>query len=153
MSDELPREDFLAGVKALPLVSIDLVVRDAKDRVLVGERVNRPAQGSWFVPGGRVRKDETLDAAFHRICLGELAVRCSRADARLLGVFEHHYPDNAGGEDFSTHYVVLAYELAWPEGAKLPFDQHSAWRWLDDETLRRDPGVHPNTSAYAKSPS
>jgi colanic acid biosynthesis protein WcaH len=149
MSEELPREDFLAGVRDFPLVSIDLVVRDSLGRVLVGRRVNRPAQGSWFVPGGRVRKDEALDAAFSRISHDELGLRRERGEARFLGVFEHHYPDNAGDEDFSTHHVVLAHGLDWPADAKLPFEQHSAWRWLDDEQLRSDPAVHANTRAYA----
>lgn len=148
--DPLSRELFLAGVRILPLVSIDLVVRDPEGRVLVGCRTNRPARGSWFVPGGRVRKDERLDEAFRRVSAGELGREVARSEARFLGVFEHHYPDNAGGEDFSTHYVVLAHELDWPEGAELPEEQHSAWRWMSDEELRADPEVHENTRAYAR---
>jgi colanic acid biosynthesis protein WcaH len=36
-------------------VSIDLIVRDADGRVLLGLRNNRPARDWWFVPGGIVR--------------------------------------------------------------------------------------------------
>jgi colanic acid biosynthesis protein WcaH len=150
MSELLPREDFLAGVRILPLVSIDLIVRDGDGRVLVGERRNRPAQGSWFVPGGRVLKDESLDEAFRRIAGSELAFGCERQEARFRGVFEHHYPDNAGDESFSTHYVVLAYELDWPQDAELPNEQHAAWRWLGMSELLSDAAVHPNTAAYAR---
>ena len=68
----LGREEFLEVVDRAPLVSIDLAVRDAKGRVLLGKRTNEPAKGCWFVPGGRIHKNERLDAAFRRICLDEL---------------------------------------------------------------------------------
>ena len=148
--DPLSREEFLEGVRILPLVSIDLVVRDGAGRVLVGRRTNRPARDTWFVPGGRVRKDERLDEAFRRLTAWELGFEAERAAARFLGVFEHHYPDNAGDQDFTTHYVVLAHELSWPEGAELPGEQHSAWRWMSDAELLAEPDVHANTRAYAR---
>ena len=59
----LARDDFAQVLRHTPLVSIDLIVRDRDRRVLLGVRVNRPAQGSWFVPGGRIYKYESLDAA------------------------------------------------------------------------------------------
>jgi len=68
----LEKEDFRCLVQHGVLFSIDLVVLDTQNRILVGERVNRPAQGYWFVPGGRVYKNEALMKAFERICLDEL---------------------------------------------------------------------------------
>jgi len=52
----LAEDDFRRAVEMLPLVSIDLLLRDADGRYLTGLRSNPPAQGSWFVPGGRIRK-------------------------------------------------------------------------------------------------
>jgi colanic acid biosynthesis protein WcaH len=54
----LKKEDFRRLVQHGVFFSIDLVVRDNQNRILVGERINRPAQGYWFVPGGRVYKNE-----------------------------------------------------------------------------------------------
>lgn len=62
----LAQHEFLEIVRLTPLVSIDLIVLDQAGDVLLGRRVNRPAQGMWFVPGGRIRKDETLADAFKR---------------------------------------------------------------------------------------
>ena len=59
----LAHSDFLAVVAHAPLVSLDLVVRDPDGCVLVGLRTNRPAQGSWFVPGGRIYKNERVAEA------------------------------------------------------------------------------------------
>jgi colanic acid biosynthesis protein WcaH len=66
--------DFLNAIRLTPLVSIDLIVTDGNRRVLLGQRRNRPAQDSWFVPGGRVRKGETLDTAFTRVVRDELGI-------------------------------------------------------------------------------
>lgn len=54
----LDRETFKTIVDAAPLVSIDLLVRNADNQILVGKRVNRPTQRSLFVPRGRILKNE-----------------------------------------------------------------------------------------------
>ena len=74
-------EDFAGVVRLTPLVAIDLIVRDSAGRVLLGERKNEPAKGSFFVPGGRITKNETLTAAFRRITRAELGVERSLTDS------------------------------------------------------------------------
>ena len=146
----LPHEQWLAVVSHAPLVSMDLIVRDAGGRTLLGLRNNEPARGFWFTPGGAIRKNERLDAAYARIAEAELGLPLRRADARLLGVYEHLYDSNfAGAPGIGTHYVVLAYELAAPPTvAELPADQHREWRWLDLPTLLAAADVHDNVKAY-----
>ncbi|WP_188925660.1 NUDIX domain-containing protein [Shewanella algicola] len=61
-------------IENTPLVSIDFVVYNQKGEVLLGKRNNRPAQGGWFVPGGRIKKDELMSAAFKRLAKNELGV-------------------------------------------------------------------------------
>jgi colanic acid biosynthesis protein WcaH len=146
--------DFLDVVRLTPLVSIDLIVTDAHGRVLVGERRNRPARGTWFVPGGRVQKDETLDAAFTRIVEDELGISgMERSAARFYGIFEHRYPDDnfAGEPGVSTHYIVLAYALTLTGTAPIGrFAQHSRYAWLAPEALLARGDVHDNTKAYCR---
>src|SRR5262245_59439512 len=93
----LSREAFLEVVRNAPLVSIDVVVRDARGSVLVGLRNNRPARGWWFVPGGVIRKNERLEQAFRRISQAELGGAQELAATRFLGPFEHLYEDNFAG--------------------------------------------------------
>jgi colanic acid biosynthesis protein WcaH len=147
----LNETDFLTVIRLTPLVSIDLIVTDGNRRVLLGHRRNRPAQGTWFVPGGRIAKDESLDTAFKRIVRSELGVASvERSSSRFYGVYEHRYDDNfAGAEGFGTHYVVLAYAMTISGTVPIGrFDQHSEYQWLlPDELLARD-DVHENTKAY-----
>lgn len=131
------------------LISIDLIVRNPQGQVLLGQRVNRPAQGCWFVPGGRVRKDERLADAFNRLVQEELGSTQSMSDAVFIGPFEHFYTDNFSGDDFSTHYVVLGYQLnvdALP--AQLPHEQHHAYRWFSVDELLNSSDVHLHTKQY-----
>ncbi len=149
-SNHLPAEVFGEVIRNTPLVAIDLVVRDQSGRALLGKRLNRPAQGYWFAPGGRIRKNETLDAAFLRLTAAELGQPIPRSRARLQGVWDHIYEDNVlGAPGYGTHYVVLAHEL-WVDATalQLPTEQHDAYRWLSDTEILADATVHPNTQAY-----
>lgn len=149
----LSREQFLEVVERAPLVSIDLVVRRADGRVLLGKRTNEPAKGCWFVPGGRIHKNERRAAAFRRICEAELGKPFSIDVARFIGVFEHFYPTNFAAQPGSgTHYVVLAYELdAIDLPGKLPADQHGEFDWFEPKRILETEEVHENTKAYFRS--
>ncbi|CDL36959.1 GDP-mannose mannosyl hydrolase [Citrobacter freundii] len=107
----LRHEDFATVVRSTPLISIDLIVENAHGEFLLGKRLNRPVQGYWFVPGGRVQKDEPLHAAFERLTEAELGLRLPLSAAQFYGVWQHFYDDNFSGEDFSTHYIVLGFRL------------------------------------------
>jgi len=146
----LDKDALIEVIKNTPLVSIDLIVKDSGGRVLVGWRTNEPAMGFWFVPGGRILKDERLAEAFERVAKDELGAEVKIENARFLGVFEHLYDENFAKIDgFGTHYVVLGYEIRLDSPKlKLPNDQHSRYRWLTPEGILGSESVHPNTKAY-----
>lgn len=132
-----------------PLISLDLVVEDERGRILLGLRLNRPAQGFWFVPGGRVRKNERLDAAFLRITETELGTPFLRSESKFLGVYEHLYGNSVFGESPDTHYVVLAYRLQVKQAAlHLPSQQHSEYRWFNKIEALQDQRLHKYSRAY-----
>ena len=80
----LSKKRFLKVIKNTPLVSIDLVIKDLENNIWLGKRVNEPAIGKWFVPGGRILKGESLNDAFERITLNEIGYKHSLNEARLL---------------------------------------------------------------------
>ena len=145
----LDKETFRTVVRSAPLVSIDLVVINSQGQVLLGQRTNRPAQSFWFVPGGRILKNEVMAAAFLRLSKAELGFTSELGDAEFLGVYEHFYTDNFSGTDFSTHYVVLGYRLVHDlDLNSLPDAQHHSYRWFDIAELLDSVQVHDNTKAY-----
>jgi colanic acid biosynthesis protein WcaH len=150
----LAPEDFDNVVRLTPLVAIDLIVRSADRRVLLGRRTHEPAKGTLFTTGGRITKNETLAAAFRRISIAELGVEKQIEDSGFLGVYEHFYRTNNHGQPgFGTHYVVLAYELnIAAQDLQLPDDQHGEFVWLTEAEILRSPDVHENVKAYFRPP-
>ena len=145
----LRQEDFATVVRSTPLISIDLIVENARGEFLLGKRLNRPAQGYWFVPGGRVQKDELLSEAFQRLTDAELGLRLPLSAAEFYGVWQHFYDDNFSGQDFSTHYIVLGFRLRVSENdLQLPVDQHEAYRWMAVPQILTSEKVHANSRAY-----
>ena len=144
----LDRETFSTVLSSTPLVSIDLVVRNRDGEILLGQRVNRPAQGYWFVPGGRILKNETLAQAFERLTKEELGRSYSISDASLLGPYDHLYEDCVFGEDISTHYVAIAYSIDVATLEALPVKQHNNYQWLSPDKILQLNNVHENTKAY-----
>jgi colanic acid biosynthesis protein WcaH len=148
---KLPLDAFMHVVKHAPLVSIDLLVYNDSNQILLGWRKNQPAKDFWFVPGGRIHKDETIPAAFARITLSETGMPCEIAHAVFHGVYEHHYPgDNfAAQPDFGTHYIVLAFEIKLTHtDIPLPREQHVEYCWMPIRELLESPKVHMNVKNY-----
>ncbi|WP_036666094.1 GDP-mannose mannosyl hydrolase [Paludibacterium yongneupense] len=144
-------DDFRRVVRDAPLVAIDLLVGDGNGHYLLGLRRNRPAAGFWFVPGGRVYKDEALDAAFARIARAELGLELSRSGATAMGVSEHFYPDSFADVTIGTHYVVLPYRVTVSREAipvRAGEKQHCALEWMSSMQLRTRTDVHAHTRAY-----
>lgn len=145
----LDKKIFQTIVQNTPLVSIDLIIKNAQDQVLLGRRNNRPAQGYWFVPGGRIRKNETLAQAFKRLTCAELDQEFLLDEACFLGVFEHLYVDSVFDSEASTHYIALGYQLIVDVSFDtLPLDQHHQYQWFAINDLLNDANVHENTKAY-----
>ena len=130
-----------------PLISIDLLVKK-DNKILLGKRINKPAQGYLFSIGGRVYKNETIDSAMMRIAKDELNFSLKLTPS-FIGVFEHFYDDSIY-QDVSTHYINLAYEIEIEETLNLPNEQHNEYQWLTINELLKSNKVHKNVKDYFK---
>jgi colanic acid biosynthesis protein WcaH len=150
VASPITEDEFAHIVRLAPLVSIDLVIRDSERKVLVALRTNEPAKGVYFVPGGCIYKNETIEAAFTRILKDETGCSAIFSDAQFLGVFQHFYSTNRFGlSNTSTHYVVLAYEVIFDQRPTITLDrQHSFYQWMTEADLLASTDVHENTKAY-----
>lgn len=87
-----------------PSVTVDVVlltVRGTEVHVLLGQRVNHPARGTWGLPGGFVQPDESLD---------EAAARVLADKAGLRGIFtEQLYTFGSPARDPRTRVISVAY--------------------------------------------
>ena len=131
----LNKIDFSELVKNAPLIAIDLCI--IKNRsILLGKRLNNPAKNCFFVPGGRVLKNEKIKDTTRRILEEETSLRF-KDDIYLvsfLGVFEHFYNNNfLDNKDFNTHYITIAYLIEYKNLVKIDpkkkNEQHSQYIW------------------------
>ena len=146
----LNHADLSVAVRLGPIVAIDLIIRDDSDRVLLGFRTNEPAKGVYFVPGGRIWKDERISDAFERILKAETNYAGTFDQARFRGVHEHFYETNRFGEPgYGSHYVALIYEIRIGINSQLRTDaQHTEFVWWAAPTILTSDRVHENTKAY-----
>ena len=139
---------FKTIIDSTPLVSIDILLKK-DNKVLLGRRINKPAQGYFFSTGGRINKNETIDSAMVRIVKNELNIEL-KFMPEFIGVFEHFYDDSMY-EDVSTHYVNLAYEYEVEQVLDLPTEQHNEYQWFTINELLESKQVHEYTKDYFRN--
>ncbi|WP_133468575.1 GDP-mannose mannosyl hydrolase [Paraglaciecola marina] len=147
----LNKDTFLTVIESTPLVSIDLIIENEHNEILLGNRINEPAKGFWFVPGGRVRKNESLRSAFERLTVDELGQTIEINDAKFFGAYDHFYSENIFDNKCSTHYVALGYRIFKTQNFfnSLPINkQHQNYKWVSVEQLIEDKNTHTYTKNY-----
>lgn len=136
-----------------PLISVDFIIQNPHGKFLLGKRINRPAKGFYFVPGGRVFKNEKLSDAITRIADTELGLKKVDPDfSSFKGVYEHFYEDSFLDKSMSTHYVVLAFSFEL-ESFEYVSDQHCEFQWLSPSEILKSSKVHEYTKNYFHSDS
>ena len=139
---------FKTIVDSTPLISIDILLK--KDgKVLLGKRVNKPAQGYFFSTGGRIIKNETINSAMIRLALNELNIEL-KSTPKFIGMYEHFY-HNSIFNGISTHYVNLAYEYEVEEILDLPTEQHNEYQWFTVDELLKSKQVHKYVKDYFRN--
>ena len=139
---------FKTVVDSAPLISIDFLIKKG-NKILLGWKVNKPAQGYFFSIGGRIDKNETIENAMKIIALNWLNIDL-KSTPDFTGILEHFYDDSMY-ENVSTHYVNIAYEYEIEETPDLPTEQHSEYQWFTVDELLNSDQVHKYTKDYFRN--
>ena len=146
----LSKEDFYLVGSKTNLTSIDLILK-YDNKYLVGKRINNPAKGYYFVPGGFFTKNELLKDVFKRISKKELTIELEMKDFNFLMISQHWYENNFLDDSYGTHYLSIAYtkELTYDEFTKINLnDQHSDTVFLSENEILEKNDVHPYTKGF-----
>jgi colanic acid biosynthesis protein WcaH len=148
-------EKYLSAVNLTQIVSVDLLVRNDEGKILLGKRKNSPAKGYYFVPGGRVYKNETIKEGAKRMVTWELGIYDPNIKLRPRCVSEHLYEDNFAeakdkdGKIIPTHYVCFAFDLDLDSFDMCTFElQHDDFVWLTCEEILSRSDVHEYVKLY-----
>ena len=122
-------------VATMPIATVDAVVV-WRGSFLLGRRNKKPAQGRWWVPGGRILKGETQQKALARKLREETGL--SIKSSSFIGAFDALFPDSHWG--VAAHCIKLLYLVQPRSITKLQTDaQHGEFRWFK----KIDPSWHP----------
>lgn len=71
----LPEEVFLFISRTIPIVNVDLLIKDENGRTLLSWRNDQHAGTGWHIPGGVVRYKETISDRIHAVAASELGAK------------------------------------------------------------------------------
>jgi 8-oxo-dGTP diphosphatase len=110
------------GPPRTPLLTVDVVVVNAQDRVLLIRRGRPPFEGALALPGGFVDVGETVEAAARRELREETAVTVGKLT--LVGVYSDPARDPRG------HTCTVAYLARARSSAARAGDDAASVAWV-----------------------
>ncbi len=127
----IPKELYKQILAVIPIVCIDIVIRNVKGQYLLVKRKNEPLKGDWWVVGGRVLQGETLSNACIRKILEEIGLTIT--ELNFLGVYEDLFDKNAFEVPGPYHTISIVFEAHIKKDQIIQLDsQHSDWGWFDN---------------------
>ena len=115
----IPEKEYAQILEVLPILCVDIAVRNSKGEYLLVKRGNEPLKGEWWVPGGRVLKGETLEQAAIRKIEEEAGIKVD--SVKPMGYYEDTAHTNRFGSCVPLHSVsvVFSVEVDDFDGVKL----------------------------------
>lgn len=121
-------ETYKQIIEVLPILCVDVIVKNAQGKYLLIKRGNEPKKGQWWVIGGRVLKGETCE---------EAAIRKIREEVSLnvnvvlpIGYFELVIGAHPFGLELPYHSVSIVYETLATDNQQVRLDDQSVeWKY------------------------
>jgi ADP-ribose pyrophosphatase YjhB (NUDIX family) len=115
-----------------PLIGVGAAVfKDSS--VLLIKRGNPPLYGSWSLPGGRAKSDESLEEAAKREVYEECGIKIDVLD--LVKLFEYIERVDDGRVKF--HYIVFDFNAAYISGSLRHSSDALDSTWVELDELHR----------------
>jgi colanic acid biosynthesis protein WcaH len=118
-TDKIPLTLYELITDSIPIASVEAVI--SKDNSLLFlRRINSPAKGQWWFPGGRIRKGETLGDALSREVKEETDLEV--IESERVNVYSRIFDER--------HDITIVY-LCKCKGDKIVLnDEHSEYRYF-----------------------
>lgn len=124
----IPAEQYKQIVEAIPILCVDLLVKNLNGEYLLVERTNEPLKGRYWVIGGRVHKGETIRQAATRKAKEELGLRVQ--DMEFVGFHEYMFRENPFGLESGVHTVSIVFLTTVDGRQRIELDSQAAsWKY------------------------
>lgn len=127
----IPTEHYQQIIEVLPILCVDVVVKNSRGEILLIKRDNEPRQGEWWVIGGRVLKGETLEQAVIRKVQEETGLTVE--SVQPIGYYEAVSQENPFGLNSRLHAVSVVFSTVVDGNQKIKLDEQSSdWTFAKD---------------------
>jgi len=124
----IPAEQYKRILEVMPILCVDVVIRNARGEYLLVRRANEPLKGQWWVIGGRVHKNETLEQAVIRKVRQETSLDIRKM--LPIGYYEETFKNNSIKLDTRFHAISVVFAVAIGNDVKIRLDmQSSEWKF------------------------
>lgn len=125
---DLPEELFLFISTLTPLINVDLLIKDERNRTLLTWRQDEFYGSGWHVPGGIIRYKEHAQNRIQKVAEQELGCSVNAESVPIL-ITENFSPSNERGHFISMLYrcQVIGRVEASLQAGETP--QRGQWRW------------------------
>ena len=118
----IPARAYSGMIKALPILCVDVIIRNNKGEYLLIRRANEPLKNQWWVVGGRVLKGERLEKAAIRKVRQEIGLVVK--SVQPIGFYEDVFKKNNHCESF-LHSVSVVFSAKIGQHQKIKLDAQS----------------------------
>lgn len=123
-------EMFKKFLAVLPITTVNILIVKG-DEVLLVKRLNEPAKGFWYSPGGIIRKGESVEENALRVCREESGLKVKLKG--LLGVHDEYWEKGYFTENLQL--VTVCYSATPLSGELRPDWQSSEVKWFPIDEL------------------
>ena len=138
---KIPSTEYKKILDNMPIACVDLLIYDGNKsnaKFLLVLRKDEPAKNEWFVPGGRIFKNEKIEDAAKRKAFEELGIKIKLE--KQIGCYDLFFekgifPDIKDG----THTISVVYLATLEKNQKIKLDKTS----LDYKWFSKNDKLHP----------
>lgn len=106
----IPAQQYKEIMEVLPILCVDIIIKNRKGEYLLIRRANEPLKGEWWVIGGRVLKGESLEQAAVRKTEEEVGLTI--ANVQPIGYYEDTFEKNPFRSATPQHSVSVVFRTA-----------------------------------------
>lgn len=126
----LPEEVFLFVSRIIPLVNVDLLIKDENGRTLLSWRDDQYSGKGWHVPGGIVRFKEKLETRVLKVAKAEIGTTI-KFDPVPIAINQMVCGRNTRGHFISILYKCFLSSEYIPKNEGLSNKDPGYLRWYD----------------------
>lgn len=137
----IEQELFAKIHEVMPIFCVDLVI-ERGNKFLLMRRDVEPDKGAYWLPGGRLRRNETIMGAANRLAQGETGL--SVQVVKFLDYTDCHFKADPFGHGKGTHTVSLVFLCRAVGGEAVADRNHTRIEWWDGVPRWNQPSPMPS---------